>query len=43
MTFDYQVSDDELPVPANSAVGTATVTLSAVNDAPTVNATAADV
>jgi hypothetical protein len=43
MTFDYQVSDDELPLPASSAVGTATVTLSAVNDAPTVNATAADV
>jgi len=43
MTFDYQVSDDELPVAASSAVGTTTVTLSAVNDAPTVNATAADV
>jgi len=42
MTFDYQVSDDEAPTPASSAVGTATVTLAAVNDAPTVNATASD-
>ena len=32
MTFDYQVRDDNMPVPASSAVGTATVTLSNVND-----------
>ena len=35
LTFDYQVSDDASPTPATSAIGTATVTLSAVNDAPT--------
>jgi hypothetical protein len=44
MTFDYQVTDDELPVAASSAVGTATVTLSAVNDnavgTPTITGTA---
>ena len=34
LTFDYQVSDDESPTQATSAVGTATVALSAVNDAP---------
>ena len=34
LTFDYQVSDDESPTPAGSAVGTATVALAPVNDAP---------
>ena len=42
LTFDYQVSDDESPTPATSAVGTATVAIAAVNDAPVVNATASD-
>ena len=37
LTFDYQVSDDESPTPASSAIGTATVALSAVNDAPVFN------
>jgi hypothetical protein len=35
MTFNYQVSDNEAPTPATSAIGTATVALGAVNDAPT--------
>ena len=34
LTFDYQVSDDESPTPASSTVGTATVAIAAVNDAP---------
>jgi VCBS repeat-containing protein len=34
LSFDYQVSDDALPTPASSAIGTATVALAAVNDAP---------
>ena len=34
LTFDYQVSDDDSPTPATSAVGTATVAISMVNDAP---------
>ena len=34
LTFDYQVSDDESPTPASSTVGTATVALAPVNDAP---------
>ena len=43
LTFDYQVSDDESPTPATSGpVGTATVAIAAVNDAPVVNATASD-
>ena len=36
LTFDYQVSDDNIPTPAASAIGTATVTINAVNDAPVV-------
>ena len=35
LTFDYQVSDDASPTPAISAIGTASVALAAVNDAPT--------
>ena len=42
LSFDYQVSDDESPTPASSAVGTATVAIAAVNDAPVVSATASD-
>ena len=34
LTFDYQVSDDDSPTPATSAVGSASVALAAVNDAP---------
>jgi VCBS repeat-containing protein len=36
LTFDYQVSDDNAPTPASSAIGTATVTINAINDAPVV-------
>ena len=42
LSFDYQVSDDDSPTPASSAVGTATVAITAVNDAPVVYATASD-
>ncbi|HUU73117.1 MAG TPA: VCBS domain-containing protein, partial [Burkholderiales bacterium] len=32
--FDYQITDNAIPVPGSSAVGTTTVVLSAVNDSP---------